>query len=47
MPGGCDRMLRVLIVVHIGCTSEYYGFRQRHAVAQELESTTQGRPQGC
>jgi hypothetical protein len=27
--------------VHRGCTSEYYGFRQRRAAAQKLKSTTQ------
>jgi hypothetical protein len=27
--------------VHRGCTSEFCGFRQRRAAAQELESTTQ------
>jgi hypothetical protein len=36
-------MLRVLRVVHRGCTSEHCGFRQRRATAQELKSTTQGK----
>ena len=34
-------MLRVLRAVHKGCTSELCGVRQRHAEAQEMESTTQ------
>jgi hypothetical protein len=33
--------LRVLIVMHRGCISEFCRFRQRRAAAQELESTTQ------
>jgi hypothetical protein len=41
MPGGCDRTLWVLIVVHRGCTSKLYGVRQRRVAAQKLESTTQ------
>jgi hypothetical protein len=27
--------------MHRGCTSEYYGFRQRRVASQKLESTTQ------
>jgi hypothetical protein len=37
MLGGCDRTLRVLIVVHRGCISELCGVRQRRAAAHELE----------
>jgi hypothetical protein len=35
-------MLQVLIAMHRGCISEFYGFRQRHDKwAQKLKSTTQ------
>jgi hypothetical protein len=33
-------MLWVLIAMHRGCISEFCGFRQGRAVAQELKSTT-------